>query len=391
MSVATGPRSAFEQAVLARQKELAKASGNKNRIIQPKEIESLAAEFFGNLKAPDGAEIISQSPLEVVYKTADGKQYRQFRNLSGSLGADVGRVETKLIGSPIAGQSALGEQDLGVQLSEQIKRLNELYSSQAESLARGEKPAGLDSGTSNYLNRLDEIIGQLTSSPQLATLDPETQASLDAINAATQAKLDKQFSTQGDDLVGRLFGRGVNQSSIAADQAGRLMGEQGLVRTQALSDAAQRQLAVRQFLAQLGQQNLALGAQSLLEGASTNLEDFATTQGLADSRTTRSQALLSDILNQLLQREVSGAQLEQSDRKLSIDELLGREQGLLNRDIFEQQDRQLRRANNPFSKILSGVLSAGLGFATSGGFKGLFGGSKGSSSSGINNGLGGGE
>ena len=392
MSVATGPRSAFEQAVLARQKELAKASGNKNRIIQPKEIEALAAEFFGALQAPEGAKILSQTPMEVVYETADGKQYRQFRNLSGSLGADVGRVETKLL-NPIGTTSGLGERELGQQLTDQISKLNAIYTQQAEALSRGERLPGMNTGVSNYLNQLDAVLARLTSSPQLKSLDPESQAALDAINKATQLKLDQQFSSESDQLVAQLFGQGINRSSIAGDQANRLLQGQGLVRAQSLSDAAQREMAVRQFLSQLEQQNLALGMQGILEGADTSLQDFATVQGLSDSRTARSSALLSDILNQLLQREVAGVQATQNDRRLDIEELLGRENALLNRDQFEQQARQIRRANNPWSKILSGAASLGLGLATGGvgglGLGSLFGGSKGSTAQDVTDFLGG--
>jgi hypothetical protein len=365
MPLSTGPRSAFEQAVLDRQKQLANASGNKNRIIQPQEIEALAAEFFGALKAPEGVKIISQSPLELIYETADGKQYRQFRNLSGSLGADVGRVETKLLGSPISAQSALKEQELGASLSDQVRRLSELYTQQSEALARGEIPEGLDSGTSNYLSRLDDVINRL-SNTGLANLDPQTQAALASIQNATQARLAQQFQDESSSLVAQLFGQGVNRSSIAGEQAGRLLGQQGLVQSQVLSDAAQRELSVRQFLTQLEQQNAALAGQTLLEGAGLNLQDFTARQALADERAGRSQQLLSDILNQLLQREIAGSQLEQSGRRIDLEELFGREQSLLARDAFELQARQQRRANNPLSKILSGVLGAGLSFATGG-------------------------
>lgn len=385
MPVSTGARSAFEQAVLDRQKQLAQQSGRSDRIIQPKEIEALAAEFFGNLQVPEGAKVLTQTPLEITYETADGKQYRLFRNLSGNLGADVGRVETKLLSSPIASQGPGREGDLATQLSGQLQKLNELYGGQLEALARGERPAGLETGTSDYLKRLDDIVNRLSAPASLSNLDPETKAALDAINSANQAKLTQQFQDESGNLVAQLFGRGVNASSIAGEQANRLLQGQGLVRSQSQSEASQRELSVRQFLSQLGQQNLALAGQTLLEGGGLNLKDFGAVQGLAESRAGRQQQLLTDLINSLLQREVSGQEIGLKGRELDINEMLGLGRQQLERDQFEvaakAQRQQARRSL--IGSIIGGGASIGLGLAGGGlGLGGLFGGKSGNSSGG---------
>lgn len=379
MSVTVGARSAFDQAVRERQKQLAQQYGKKDRIIQPKEIEALAAEFFGEMQIPEGVKILSQTPMEVTYETADGKQYRQFRNLSASLAGDVGRVETKLLSSPINSQSKAREGDLASQLSTQMEELNKLYAQQAASVAKGEIPAGLQTKTSNYLNQLDSIIGQLSQKPTLGSLDPEVAGLLSQISDAQQQTLNQQFQADQGNLVAQLFGRGVNASSIAGDQANRLLQGQGLVRSQALSDAAQRELAVRQFLSQLGQQNLALAGQTALEAGDLGLRDFTSVQGIAGQNAGRSQQLYVDLLNNLLQREMGGEQLRLGARELDIKEEQGRESNLLQRDAFEQQASEQRKARRAamVNSIIGGIASIGLGMATGGlgsGLGGLLGG-----------------
>lgn len=356
MSVATGARTSFEQFILDRQKQL--SGGNKSYKITPEEYNKAAVEFFGKIEdsLPEGAKITRQiSPLEVEYEL-NGKTYKAFRNTDSNLGINTGRVQINQLGSLIDDQSAAGEQDLLKQL------LPNLFGQSATT--GGLNPTLDPRGNISWLDKLMANADKLAGREGFVPIDPKTQSYLDTIKANTQGQLQQQFDEQSSQLVADLFGKGINRSNLAGDQANKLLQGQGLVSAQAESDAASRALAVMQFLTQAEQGNLALAGEQYTSGAQ---------QSQSDKTDMRNFALR--LLDQALSRETSGIQLNQSQQQIDNQMSQFEQNYGLQRDQFEQQAAQQRRANR--LQMISSILNGALGFGSaiaSGGLSGLFGG-----------------
>lgn len=133
-------------------------------------------------------------------------------------------------------------------------------------------------------NALNELLPQLVNlfkNPVgLQSLDPNTLALLDQMKQAEDQALQQQFDRELGTLVAQLTGQGVGSSSIASDFLSRAKQGQGLVRSQAQGQQAQRQLGVQQFLTGATQQQ------------NQDLQSF-----------------LQDLIGQGTQRDISGAQI----------------------------------------------------------------------------------
>ena len=376
MSVATGARTSFEKFILDRQKELSKTLGKKDYQITPEEYNKAVNEFFGPIPLPEGAVEVSRTPTELIYKGSDGRTYRAFRNTDSNLGIDVGRIETDLSqipgapqGSLIANQSSAGEQDFAKQLQQMV---SDYFSNNFNS---GKSPAE-QAGTQQWLDALFKNAQQLGQTPTLAGLDPETRASLQAITDANLAQLNQQFNDQSGSLAAQLFGRGINRSSVAATQAGRLLQGQGLVQQQALSDAAQRELAVRQLLTSLGQQGLMSAGEQYTSGGNLALGSY----NANNQQLNQGIALLQNLLQQALQRETAGVSLglEQQQIKNQANQF-DKNYGLAQAQ-YETAAAQARQAarRQLVGSILSGIASVAAAPFTGGasliGLGGLLGG-----------------
>lgn len=376
MSVATGARTSFEKFILDRQKELSKKLGKKDYQITPEEYNKAVNEFFGPIPLPEGAVEVSRTPTELIYKGSDGRTYRAFRNTDSNLGIDVGRIETDLSqipgapqGSLIANQSSAGEQDFAKQLQQMV---SDYFSNNFNS---GKSPAE-QAGTQQWLDALFKNAQQLGQTPTLAGLDPETRASLQAITDANLAQLNQQFNDQSGSLAAQLFGRGINRSSVAATQAGRLLQGQGLVQQQALSDAAQRELAVRQLLTSLGQQGLMSAGEQYTSGGNLALGSY----NANNQQLNQGIALLQNLLQQALQRETAGVSLglEQQQIKNQANQF-DKNYGLAQAQ-YETAAAQARQAarRQLVGSILSGIASVAAAPFTGGasliGLGGLLGG-----------------
>ena len=376
MSVATGARTSFEKFILDRQKELSKTLGKKDYQITPEEYNKAVNEFFGPIPLPEGAVEVSRTPTELIYKGSDGRTYRAFRNTDSNLGIDVGRIETDLSqipgapqGSLIANQSSAGEQDFAKQLQQMV---SDYFSNNFNS---GKSPAE-QAGTQQWLDALFKNAQQLGQTPTLAGLDPETRASLQAITDANLAQLNQQFNDQSGSLAAQLFGRGINRSSVAATQAGRLLQGQGLVQQQALSDAAQRELAVRQLLTSLGQQGLVSAGEQYTSGGNLALGSY----NANNQQLNQGIALLQNLLQQALQRETAGVSLglEQQQIKNQANQF-DKNYGLAQAQ-YETAAAQARQAAHRqlVGSILSGIASVAAAPFTGGasliGLGGLLGG-----------------
>ena len=376
MSVATGARTSFEKFILDRQKELSKKLGKKDYQITPEEYNKAVNEFFGPIPLPEGAVEVSRTPTELIYKGSDGRTYRAFRNTDSNLGIDVGRIETDLSqipgapqGSLIANQSSAGEQDFAKQLQQMI---SDYFSNNFNS----NKSPAEQAGTQPWLDALFKNAQQLGQTPTLAGLDPETRASLQAITDANLAQLNQQFNDQSGSLAAQLFGRGINRSSVAATQAGRLLQGQGLVQQQALSDAAQRELAVRQLLTSLGQQGLVSAGEQYTSGGNLALGSY----NANNQQLNQGIALLQNLLQQALQRETAGVSLglEQQQIKNQAKQF-DKNYGLAQAQ-YETAAAQARKAahRHLIGSILSGIASVAAAPFTGGasliGLGGLLGG-----------------
>jgi hypothetical protein len=376
MPLSTGARTSFEQFILDRQKQL--SGGNKSYKISPEEYNKAAVEFFGKIEdqLPQGAKITRTiSPLEVEYEL-NGKTYKAFRNTDSNLGINTGRVQTTQLGSLIDSQSAAGEQDLLKQLLPQLFGTSAQQGQQSQLNARTDGAIRTGSGgvggsdittldPRGNISWLDKLMGnanRLANRQGFVPIDPATQQLLDTLTANTRGQLNQQFNDQSSQLVADLYGRGVNRSSIAGDQANKLLQGQGLVGAQAEADAAARALQVLQFLTQAEQGNLALAGEQYTSGAQ---------QAQSDKTDLRNFALR--LLDQALSRETSGIQLNQSQQQIDNNMSQFEQNYGLQRDQFEAQAAQQRRANRlqMISSVLNGVLGLGSSLIGGGALKGL--------------------
>lgn len=339
MPVSIGARTAFEKFIMDRQKQLAASLGKKDYQITPQEYDKAALEFFGPIPLPQGATEIARTGTSLTYKGPDGKTYTAKRNTDSNLGnVDIGRIETKLgnddgtIQPLIGNQSAAGEQDFAKGLLSQVQ--NQV------------------GGGAQWLDELMKNIQRLQQTPTLAGLDPETQAALKAITDAQLGQLNQQFTDQSGELTARLFGQGINRSSIAGSQANRLLQGQGLVTQQALSDAASRELGIRQLLTQLGQQGLTEAGSQLVQGGN-----------LQNNQVNTSSQLLMALLNQALQRETAGVSLGLEDNAQRNQQAqFDKNYGLANTQYETQAQAQRQQAHRALvNSIISGVAGVALG------------------------------
>jgi hypothetical protein len=97
----------------------------------------------------------------------------------------------------------------------------------------------------------------------LADLDPETAAAFEQEIAHEIAMSQRGFEVMKDDFLVRMFGSGTEQSTMAGDIGGRLVGDQALTEAGIRSQGAMRKLGARQFLTQTGLQSLGMAQEGL--------------------------------------------------------------------------------------------------------------------------------
>src|SRR5262245_3854945 len=131
----------------------------------------VADSVFGPAPVAPGSQIIYQDAQQVQWIDAEGYQHSATRSLDGR--------------DPSAGQWRIN-----------TNRPNVLPNISQQS----------------FLNTLQQRVQQgLTESPQLAQLDPQTAAALQAIYQSQQAANNQTLADQQGQLVARLYGRNVNQ------------------------------------------------------------------------------------------------------------------------------------------------------------------------------------
>lgn len=113
----------------------------------------------------------------------------------------------------------------------------------------------ISSDTKNFIgniganaSELKAIRDKMEQDKNLAQLDPQTLEMLNAIKQAQIGELDLSFQENKEGLLKDLFGRGMQNSSVALDQGGQLAYGRDQLARQIGADAAQRQIGLQQFM-----------------------------------------------------------------------------------------------------------------------------------------------
>lgn len=295
---------AYQQAVSNLAKRLGLRGAAESQVYQRPEYFQLVEQLYGKIPLPPGidpSQVISNNGAILEYKDAQGYVHRLERDLNGT-SSQLGQVRESgtdrppILPPPPAqaqAEGALNQQILGQlqgqfaqgvpsppglpnfqglqQALSMIPRAPQFDFSQLfGQLNRGIPNApqapdlsAITGGINNLSGQFGQVFQGLMQPSQLANLQPQDLANLQAIKAVQDAQLNQQFTRGQDNLLTRLYGQGVEQSTLANRATADLLQAQGLVQQQANADAASRQLGLQQFLTQQGQGNLALAGQTL--------------------------------------------------------------------------------------------------------------------------------
>ena len=206
-------------------------------------------------------------------------------------------------------------------------------------------------GINDIIQRLIGVQQTTAGTPQLATLDAGAQGSLDAISRANQAAFDLRRQQAQNELLQGLFGSGTAQSTIALDQAGRLNYGQDALQAQLLSDAAQRELGLRNTISDRLLANLGLQTQTL--GQAGGLAVNAGELGSRDAQLRAS--LLDSVLGRGFQREAGNVAVNQAERARAFNQDQFRQSLLSN--LGNQTAALQSQRQSPLGKVLNAGLS----------------------------------
>ena len=270
-----------------------------------------ADSVFGPFPIPPGSQIIFQGPDRAEWIDPEGYRHSATRSLDGR-DPNAGRVREQTDRPPILPASQ-GQRDLLSQLT----------------------GAG---GIQSDIEAVRNLAARLQEPAVLAQLDPETKAALDQMTQNTLTQLTEQFKQDQARQLASLFGNRVQQSSIATNAVGQLLENQGRVTSQALSDAAGRELGARQFVTDTQRANLATALQGLLGGADLQ------------------SGLIQNLTGQQTQRDIASGNLN-----LGFADLAERaRQGSLDFELGQQEaDRKLAESRALLPKILATIQTLG--------------------------------
>jgi hypothetical protein len=335
--------------------------------------DQVANEFFGFLKdqVPPGSQILSESASEIKYITPEGYTEHIRRSIDGR-DPNAGMAKVVTSDKPLVpNTSAGGGGAAGGLLGSLTSRTQSLSEQQLQNLlaqAKGERPAAYDPGISGYLSQIEALSQQLQNPAILASLDPETQAALDAITQNSLAQLNQRFQQDQGTLLADLYGNRINQSSIANNAVGQLLQNQGLVQGQALSDAALRELQTRQYLTDAQRQRQQLALQGLTSAATTGIEGFKASTSAGQAEQNALLDLLKQLSAQQTQRDITSGTLGLGYKEL---EEQARQANLAFELNQQNADLALSQARSPLNKAISllsalGQAAGGIGGAIAG-------------------------
>jgi len=281
--------------------------------LTPEILGRVADQVFGPFPIPPGSQIIFQGPDRAEWIDAEGYRHSATRSLDGR-DPDAGRVREQTDRPPILPASQ-GQQNLLSQLA----------------------GAG---GIQSDIEAVRGLAARLQEPAVLAQLDPQTKAALDQMTQNTLTQLTEQFKQDQARNLASLFSNRVQQSSIATNALGQLLENQGRVTSQALSDAAGRELGARQFVTDTQRANLATALQGLLAGADVQ------------------SGLIQNLTGQQTQRDIAGGNLN-----LGFADLAEKaRQGSLDFELNQQEaDRRLAEQRALLPKILGTIQAIGQG------------------------------
>jgi len=279
--------------------------------LTPEILGRVADSVFGPFPIPPGSQIIFQGPDRAEWIDAEGYRHSATRSLDGR-DPDAGQIRDNTNRPPILPASQ-GQQNLLSQLT----------------------GAG---GIQSDIEAVRGLAARLQEPAVLAQLDPQTKAALDQMTQNTLTQLTEQFKQDQARNLASLFGNRVQQSSIATNALGQLLENQGRVTSQALSDAAGRELGARQFVTDTQRANLATALQGLLGGADVQ------------------SGLIQNLTGQQTQRDIAGGNLN-----LGFADLAERAKaGSRDFELGQQEaDRKLAESRALLPKILATIQTLG--------------------------------
>lgn len=295
--------------------------------LTPEILGRVADQVFGPFPIPPGSQIIFQGPDRAEWIDAEGFRHSATRSLDGR-DPNAGRIREQTDRPPIL-PAAQGQRDLLSQLTG-------------------------GSGIQSDIQAVRDLAARLQEPATLAALDPTTKAALDTITQNTLAQLTEQFKRDQANQLASLFSNRIQQSSIATNAVGQLLENQGRVTSQALADAAGREVGAREFITNTQRANLATALQGLLAGSEVQ------------------SGLIQNLTGQQTQRDIASGNLS-----LGFADLAERaRQGSLDFELGQQEaDRKLAESRALLPKILAtiqtlGQTAQGVGTGIAG-FKGL--------------------
>ena len=252
------------------------------------QVAQLMDQLYGGLedRIPPGSQIVSQTPGKLTYRDAQGYEHNVIRKPDGQF------TETTDRPSIVPNAATKSQEDFAQQIQQRLQQ-------------------------------------SLNQPPGLAELDPQTAAALRAISQSEVASNDQALNDLQGQLIARLYGNNVNKSSIANEAGARFAQQAGLVRQQQQSDAANREIAVRNLLSTLGQQERGLQA-----------------------------GLYGQLTGQGLQRDIAGAGLDLDRARLNESSRQFNLSNYLDQLKTQLGQEELDAANSPFNKFLKTLNAA---------------------------------
>lgn len=167
---------------------------------------------------------------------------------------------------------------------------------------------------------LEGLVSSRLGDPGLPTLDAATSAQLDAIRAGDEAGIETQFQEDRQSLLENLFGKNVQESTIATDATGRLLFGRDQLSAQAAAADAQRRLDVRSGIGERNIQQTGLAGSILSDLFGTEIQRGLGEQELVQGERQDLRGLLQQVAQLQLGTAGQQAGILQTGAELGLDE-----------------------------------------------------------------------
>lgn len=200
---------------------------------------------------------------------------------------------------------------------------------------------------------LKAIRDKMEADKGLAQLSPQELANLQAIKDAQVGELDLSFKENKGNLLEDLFGRGIQNSTVALDQGGKLLYGRDQLARQIGADAAQRQLGLQQFMTEQLLNNYNSQASTIRDQAQFSAQQAGLSQ--ANDLASMQSALQNSMFNAGNQQQSLMMNAQNALQKALQANQVGSQQSMFN--AGNQQQANLANANMDFER---GNLAANL-------------------------------